>query len=459
MCTLEKKFLSNINNSVLKFEKMLKTNSVFYYDSTEFIDISHYYIDEANYKLASKAIKMGLNQHPNNIDLMLLNSELLIFNSKYEDASKILNYIQKIDPENREVYLQRATICSKNNLSNEAIEILKNALQFIDDKIDIWNMIAMEFLLIEDFESAIPFFKKCLNYDEEDYQSLYNLIFCYENLNRIDEAVNELSLVLEKKPYSKIAWFQLGKTYKKIGKLKESISAFDFAIISDDQFVSAYIEKAKILERLKKYNDALENYKISVELSEPNSYIYFKIAKCYRKLDNKKIFIKYIKKALRQEPTNEKAWVYIINFYLKANNYRQSKYLAVKALENNYSSYPILKLNAYINKITGNNSKAIKYYSEIIDIQEKQSWKIWKSLLKCILETKDWSKLLIMSLRAKKYFPNRPFLDFIISGCLLKDGKLNEAIYFYQSGSKLSKIPSKLKESFPEFTQNKTLLV
>ena len=194
---------------------MLKTNSVFYYDSTEFIDISHYYIDEANYKLASKAIKMGLKQHPNNIDLMLLNSELLIFNSKYEDASKILNYIQKIDPENREVYLQRATICSKNNLSNEAIEILKNALQFIDDKIDIWNMIAMEFLLIEDFESAIPFFKKCLNYDEEDYQSLYNLIFCYENLNRIDEAVNELSLVLEKKPYSKIAWFQLGKTYKK----------------------------------------------------------------------------------------------------------------------------------------------------------------------------------------------------------------------------------------------------
>ena len=75
---------------------MLKTNSVFYYDSTEFIDISHYYIDEANYKLASKAIKMGLKQHPNNIDLMLLNSELLIFNSKYEDASKILNYIQKI---------------------------------------------------------------------------------------------------------------------------------------------------------------------------------------------------------------------------------------------------------------------------------------------------------------------------------------------------------------------------
>ena len=92
--------------------------------------------------------------------------------------NEILNYLEEVDPENREVYLQKATIYSKNNHSEEAIAILKRALQFIDDKLDIWNMIAMEFLLIEDFQSAIPFFKKCLEYDNEDYQSLYNLIFC-----------------------------------------------------------------------------------------------------------------------------------------------------------------------------------------------------------------------------------------------------------------------------------------
>ena len=107
---------------------MLKTNTVFYFDSTEFISISHHYIDQANYSLAEKSIKMGLDQHPNNTDLMLLNSELLIFNSKYEDAYEILNYLEEVDPENREVYLQKATIYSKNNLSDEAIAILKRAL-------------------------------------------------------------------------------------------------------------------------------------------------------------------------------------------------------------------------------------------------------------------------------------------------------------------------------------------
>ena len=438
---------------------MLKTNSVFYFDSNDFINISHHYIDQANYKLAGRAVKMGLNQHPNNIDLMLINSELLIFNSKYNDAYEILNFVQEIDPENREVYLQKATIYSKNNLSEEAIDILKSALSFIDDKIDIWNMIAMEFLLIEDFDSAIPFFKKCLDYDDEDYQSLYNLVFCYENLGLIEESIDELCKVLEKRPYSKIAWHQLGKIYIKQGKLKQAISAFDFAIISDDQFVSAYIEKAKILEKSKKYNSALENYKISIQLSEPNSYIFYRISKCYKKLNNKKLFIEYIKKALREEPGNEKAWIYLIKFYLKKNNLRQSKYLAKKALDNNHNSIKILKLNALISRSVGNKVEAIRNYKEIIDVQENQSWKIWKSLLKCILEIQEWPELLRLSLRAKKYFPNKSFLDFIISGCLLKNGKLNEAIYFFQSGSKSSKIPTKLSKSFPEFKENKKLLV
>ena len=244
---------------------MLKTNTVFYFDSSDFITISHHYIDQANFSLADKAIKMGLDQHPNNIDLMLLNSELLIFNSKYKEAYKILNFVEEIDPENREVYLQKATIYSKNNLSEEAIDILKRALTFIDDKIEIWNMIAMEFLLLEDFESAIPFFKKCLDSDEEDYQSLYNLIFCYESLGMIDESINELSSVLEKRPYSKIAWHQIGKIYNKQGKFKESISAFDFAIISDDQFVSAYIEKAKVSSE---DNNVLDLYVLGFDLNK-----------------------------------------------------------------------------------------------------------------------------------------------------------------------------------------------
>ncbi len=295
--------LGESRKSVLKFEDMLKTNTNYYFDSTEFINITHHYIDSANFSLAEKAISMGLQQHPSNIDLMLLNSELLIFNSNYDDAYKILDFVEEIDPINKEVYLQKATIYSKNNLGKKAIEILKKALEFSDDKYEIWNMIGMEFLLLEEHKSAIPFFEKCINNDYDDYQSLYNLIFCYENVNRDKDSIIILNNILEKRPYSKIAWHQLGKIYAKLNMNSQAISAFDFAIISDDEFTSGYIEKGKVLEKEKKYNQAIENYKISIQLNEPNSFVIYRIAICYIKLDNYKIGIKYLKKSIRIDPT------------------------------------------------------------------------------------------------------------------------------------------------------------
>ena len=119
----------------------------------------------------------------------------------------------------------------------------------------------------------------------------------------------------------------------------------------------------------------------------------------------------------------------------------------------------LYKESLAIFKEIGDTKQAIKFYNQIIDFKENFSWKIWKGLLKCLIENKQWSELLKVSLRAKKYYPNKAFLDFTISGCLLKNGKLNEAIYFYQSGKKTCQVPDRLIKSFPEFTENKTLLV
>ena len=41
---------------------------------------------------------------------------------------------------------------------------------------------------------------------------------------------------------------------------KKALAAFDFAIISDDTFVGAYLEKGKVLEKLKRFEEAIEIY-------------------------------------------------------------------------------------------------------------------------------------------------------------------------------------------------------
>ena len=46
-------------SSISKFEQMLKTNQVLFFDALEFENIIHHYIDFAQFNLAKKAIKMG----------------------------------------------------------------------------------------------------------------------------------------------------------------------------------------------------------------------------------------------------------------------------------------------------------------------------------------------------------------------------------------------------------------
>ena len=449
--------LSQSRKSVLKFEDMLKTNTNYYFDSTEFINITHHYIDNANFSLAEKAISMGLDQHPSNIDLMLLNSELLIFNSNYDDAYKTLDLVEEIDPTNKEVYLQKATIYSKNNLGKKAIEILKKALDFNDDKYEIWNMIGMEFLLLEEYNSAIPFFEKCINNDYDDYQSLYNLIFCYENVNRDKDSIIILNNILEKSPYSKIAWHQLGKIYARLNLNSEAISAFDFAIISDDEFTSAYIEKAKTLEKENKYNEAIDNYKVSIRLNEPNSFIILRIGLCYIKLGNHKIGAKFLKKSIRIDATNESAWIGLIDLYLQKDNLRQASYLINKAINSNQESIRIIKKSFEINYKMGLFSEAIKNIESIIELGDLK-WNNWKNLLNCSLKIKNWDKALKVALRAKKIFPKKTYIDYLISGCLIRLGKKNEAIYFFQNAKKIKDIPDKLAKNFPELVNEDIFL-
>ena len=88
----------NTNSSLKKFEQMLKTNKVFFFDALEFENIIHHYIDFAEFSLAKKALKMGMEQHPQNVELMLLKSEILQFDGAHKQAEDLLFEIERISP-------------------------------------------------------------------------------------------------------------------------------------------------------------------------------------------------------------------------------------------------------------------------------------------------------------------------------------------------------------------------
>ena len=93
----------NILDVVIKFESIIRTNESFFFDVDDFEDIILYYFNDSNYSLAEKALFYALKLYPNNININILNSELLIINNQIVEADIIIDEFL-IKHENIQIY-------------------------------------------------------------------------------------------------------------------------------------------------------------------------------------------------------------------------------------------------------------------------------------------------------------------------------------------------------------------
>ncbi|MBC2839200.1 lipopolysaccharide assembly protein LapB [Robiginitalea sp. SC105] len=320
------------SQSILKFESMLKTDEVYFFDSEDFEEIIHHYLNNGKIALAKKAIRMGLQQHPDSLELQLLKVEVLVFENHLDRAEHILDQLQVLDGLNEEIYIQRANICSKKDNHPAAIELLWQALEISENDFDVYSLLGMEYLFLDEYSQAQTCFMKCLEADPEDYASLYNVVYCFEFLEDFEGAIRYLNDYLETRPYCQVAWHQLGKQYYAMEMFKESLAAFDFAIISDDSFLGAYFEKGRVLEKLGRYQEAIENYTVTTEMDDPTSHAYLRIGRCHEKLGMDQKARDYYYLTVHEDPLLDKGWLAITDYYFKKKNYGKAREYINKAI-------------------------------------------------------------------------------------------------------------------------------
>ncbi|MFT4683643.1 MAG: tetratricopeptide (TPR) repeat protein [Flavobacteriales bacterium] len=399
-----------------KFESMLKTNNVYFFDSTEFEEIIHYYLDTGRQSLANKAIKLGLEQHPTSINLKLLLAETFVYDDHLDEAEKILNELHAIEPNNEEVYIQKANILSKRDLHSDAIEILKIALAYAENEADILAMIGMEYLYLDKFDNARLNFAKCLDVDFEDYSSLYNVVYCFDMQNQHEEAVKYLLDFIDKDPYSEVAWHQLGRQYFILKQYKEALRAFDYAVIVDEFFVGAYLEKAKTLENLKEYGEAIDNYLITIELDDPTAFAYYRIGECYDKMGEKDLSLQFYKKTVKEDPLLDKGWLALTRLYSDGKNYQKALYYINKALTIDDTNTLYWRMYSEINIKLNLFEEAANGFYKCIDFND-ENLDIYIGLSDILNFIGDFNDSLNILIKALRIFPNHAEVEYRLA-CL-----------------------------------------
>lgn len=416
------------NFALSRFESMLKTNNVFFFDSAEFEDIIHHYLDSGKVGLAKKAIKIGLEQHPSSVNLKLMEIELMVFENKLDEAEKLLDALYILETSNAEIYIQKANILSKRDQHYKAIELLKMSLQYSNDLADVNSLIGMEYLFIDDFKEAKKYFMKCIELDIDDYSSLYNVIYCFEFLEDIDGAINYLNEYIDKNPYSEVAWHQLGKQYFIKKMFPEALAAFDFAIIADDRFIGAYLEKGKVLEKLGEYKEAIHNYQITLELDDPTSFAYLRMGKCYEKLGQKDLAVKFYYKTVHEDPLLDKGWTAITDFYIKQENFQKALYYINKAINIDTENVSYWKRSAEIHRALQLYEEADIAYQKTVELgnYELSTWIAWADILKLLGEYENTTHVLLQAL---EFYPDNAKIEYRLAGIYFILGEQNKGTF------------------------------
>nr|WP_299174312.1 tetratricopeptide repeat protein [uncultured Allomuricauda sp.] len=447
----------NPDKSISKFESMLKTDDVYFFDAEDFEEIIHHYLNNGKVSLGKKAIQIGLEQHPNSLELKLLQVEVMVFEDKYDEAEKMLDQLQNIDSNNEEIYIQRANIQSKQDNHPGAINLLLEALNLAEDSFDVHSLLGMEYLFMDDFELAKRSFMKCVEFDQSDYSSLYNVVYCFEFLEDFDGAIHYLNDYLEDSPYCEVAWHQLGKMYYIINMYQEALTAFDFAIISDDSFIGAYFEKGKVLEKLGRYNEAIENYETTISIEDPTSHAYLRIGRCHEKLGNNDLAKYYYYNTVHEDPLLDKGWLAITDFHYKLGNYEKALYYINKAINIDGENPTYWKRSAKIYAALKNFDEADFAYKQTVDLgnYEFDTWNNWADVLK---NTGDFSSSIQVLVQGLEFYPESAELVFKLAGMYLKSGEVLSAKEKLAEAMQLDIDKLQIFENeFPEFNKIKWL--
>jgi tetratricopeptide (TPR) repeat protein len=445
------------NLSLSKFESMLKTNKVLFFDSEEFEDIILHYLDMGKVNLAKKALKLALDQHPKSTGLKLVQIEMYVYEDKLEIAEKMLNELYAIEPNNEEIYIQRANIFSKRDNHEKAVELLKIALIYTDDFADVYNLIGMEYLFMDNFELAKENFILCLEEDHEEQSAIYNVVYCYEFLDQNQEAIDYLTVYTDKNPYSEIAWHQIGRLQYGLKNYEQSIRAFEFATYIDDEFVGAFMEMGKAFERVKKHEQAIECYEKTIALDDATSYAMLRIGKCHERLGNKILALKFFNKTVHEDPLLDKGWIAITDFYIRQKNYIKALHFVNKALNIDDQNRNYWKRFATINKALLLFDEAEFGYRKAVELGDQQldTWLFWVDILQFQGEFDMAIQTLLMS---TEFFPENNEIEYRLAGLYFMIQKEIKAKFHLCNGLRLNfKNHTILAELFPVVWERKVI--
>lgn len=431
---MEEEFLNN--ELIERFEQMLEEKQNFYFDTEEFYEIIAYYLDVGDLPYAKKALDYAINMYPTSTEIQIKKLEYLLATEKLKAAAQLIRELKDVGESDVDYVICVARFWSLKDNPKKAIQYYEKALEFGDDMEYIYNCMGNEYLNLNEISQALYCFKKALELDLDDDFAFFSCVQCFEDLHLNKECIEFLLQYIELRPYSEIAWSQLGQQYMAMKNYEEAHRAFDYATLINPKSILAHTQKAACLEKLEDYEKAIEVYEETLDLDDSAAYTFLKIGSCYVKLGKPFKALKAFHQSLHEDPQLDQAWVATSDLYESIGNFEEALYYLNRAIDLDSLNIDYWKRRAYLHIQLVRFEEASLDYYRLVELEPKNFYN-WLGLSETLITIGDYQKAIEAVYRGLKHF-NRAELYYQLSNCYYLLGEEEMGLNAFNKASEMN---------------------
>jgi len=403
------------NELVEKFEKMVENNEEFYFETEEFEEIIIYYLEIGDISYAEMATNYALKIHPNSIELKTKKFEVLLELENYTQAKELMEELKEPSMENTDFLVCCAKYYSNLGNPRRAIEYCEKALELEEEENFLHNFIADEYVNLEDPFNALKHYKLALQFDPQDEYSLENVMYCYNQLNRSEEAIEFLNDYLDKYAFSETAWYEYGQFYFNRKNYEEAIKGFDYLLAINSESIGVYANKAACYEAMGEWQKAISVYEEMLDLEYTKSFTYYKIGLCYKEIKQPVLALNSFQKSLRDDPQFYLSMMEQSYIYEDMGGMKEALYFAKEAVSLNENNLDYQKRLAFLYIDSGRFEESLECLKKLVDFEPQRfyNWYAYSEVLMLIGEFEE----AISVLKKATKLHNRAELYYQLSNC------------------------------------------
>lgn len=290
--------------SVEKFEKMLENEADLFFDIDVFEEIGEYYFENSDFEKAIILCNYALSLFPGNELMTLLKGHALLMMGKISEAKDLVFLFNGQSVISIDVLLLKAAIHSRLKEHKKAVICYLSVLEKASPtlKIEVSFDLVMEYQLVNDYTNAIKLLKGMLIEYPDNEAAQFELAFCLDKEQKIDDAIDLFSDFVDSQPYSYTGWFNLGNFLLKSNRIDDALEAYELSCAIKTDYVPSIINCAMIKIINKEYGTAIQLFKEVLSIEKDNDFVLCAIAEAYEVIGEYRQSIHYYEKAVEVNP-------------------------------------------------------------------------------------------------------------------------------------------------------------